>query len=232
MKSEQQGGIKNNINTIKERINNACTRYQRKPDHITLLAVSKRWPISDIRTAWQQGMRCFGESYVKEAIDKMHQLHDLGIEWHFIGPLQSNKTRLIAEHFDWVHSLCSIKHARRIHEQRPQHLAPIQACLQINISQESSKSGVAPDQALALAQEIHSLKNIRLRGLMTLPAACDDIEQQRQAFKTLQQLQTQLNRHNLMLDSLSMGMSNDMEAAIAEGSTMVRIGSAIFGTRK
>lgn len=232
MNSERQAGIKIGIDRIKKRIDSACTRYNRTADHITLLAVSKRWPASDVRMAWQQGIHCFGESYIQEAVEKIHQLNTLDIEWHFIGPLQSNKTRLIAEHFDWIHSLCSIKHARRINEQRPNHLPPIQACLQINISQEASKSGIAPDQAVALAQEIHSLKNIQLRGLMALPAACDDIEQQRHAFRELQQLQTQLNRHDLALDTLSIGMSNDLEAAIAEGSTIIRIGSAIFGARQ
>lgn len=232
MRHEREVDITTGIATIKNRIHTTCKHYDRNPDHITLITVSKHWPASDLRIAWQQGIRCFGESYIQEAIDKIHQLDDLDIEWHFIGPIQSNKTRLLAEHFAWVHSLSSIKHARRIHEQRPHHLPPIQACLQVNISQEISKSGISPDEATTLAHEINALSNIKLRGLMAIPARSESLKQQRQAFHQLCQLQQQLNSQGLTLDTLSMGMSDDLEAAIAEGSTTIRIGNAIFGARQ
>lgn len=232
MSGERTIVIKEGLKKTQARITQACQQYQRTIGDVRLLTVSKRWPASDLRLAYQQGMRCFGESYLKEAIDKIGQLKDLDIEWHFIGPVQSNKTRLIAENFSWLHSLYSIKHAKRINEQRPADLPPINACLQINISNEASKSGLLMHEALDVALEIQKLSQINLRGLMAIPAPCDDISQQRAVFHQLHDLKTQLNHQGFNIDTLSMGMSNDLEAAIAEGANIVRIGRAIFGTRR
>jgi len=195
------------------------------------LAVSKTFAADAIREAWQTGQIRFAESYVQEALAKIAALDDLAIEWHFIGPIQSNKTRSIAEHFDWVHSVDRLKTAERLSVQRPAHLPSLQLCLQVNISGEDSKSGVAPDDVNALALAIARLPNIRLRGLMAIPAPSDDVAAQRAAFATLHKLFDQLNRQGLHMDTLSMGMSHDFVAAIAEGATMVRVGTAIFGNR-
>ncbi len=173
----------------------------------------------------------FGENYVQEAIEKMEQLQDLAIEWHYIGGIQSNKTRLIAQSFAWVHGVASLKHARRLSEQRPSGMPPLNICLQINISGESSKQGITPEKAPELARDIASLPNIRLRGLMALPEPTDDSRQQHLAFSRVRALFDELRRNGHDLDTLSMGMSGDLEAAIEEGSTMVRIGTAIFGAR-
>lgn len=198
---------------------------------VSLLAVSKTFPADAVREAYAAGQRCFAESYVQEALDKIAALRDLPIEWHFIGPIQSNKTRAIAENFAWAHSVDRLKIAERLSSQRPPGMPPLQVCLQVNISDESSKSGVAPDDAIKLAGAIAALPNLKLRGLMAVPAPSDDEGAQRAAFAGLRGIFDELNRQGLGLDTLSMGMSHDYKAAIAEGATIVRIGSAIFGNR-
>jgi pyridoxal phosphate enzyme (YggS family) len=203
----------------------------RTANEICLLAVSKTFPASAIREAYRAGQTCFAESYVQEALAKIAALQDLSIEWHFIGPVQSNKTKSIAENFAWVHSVDRLKIAERLSAQRPAHLPPLQLCLQVNISDEDSKSGVSPDEALALAKDIASLPNLTLRGLMTVPAPSDDEAVQRNAFARLRKLQDEINQQGFHLDTLSMGMSHDFTSAIQEGANMVRIGSAIFGDR-
>lgn len=225
------GKIRENLQKIHKRIEIAATSCGRDAQEITLLAVSKTKPVEDIREAYEAGQRCFGENYVQEAITKISELTDLQIEWHYIGGIQSNKTRLIAESFDWAHGVASLKHARRLSDQRPKELQPLNICLQINISDESSKQGVTPQKAPELSQAISELPNVRLRGLMALPAPTDDTRQQHEAFVKVRTLFETLNASGLQLDTLSMGMSNDLEAAIEEGSTMVRIGTAIFGAR-
>lgn len=209
----------------------AAVAAGRTANEIGLLAVSKTFPASAIREAYQAGQTCFAESYAQEAQEKIAVLQDLAIEWHFIGPLQSNKTRVIAENFAWVHSVDRLKIAERLSTQRPAHLPPLQLCLQVNISDENSKSGVAPAEAIGLAREIATLPNLTLRGLMAVPAPCDDVAGQRDAFARLRMLQDDINRQGFHLDTLSMGMSHDFASAIAEGANMVRIGSAIFGDR-
>ncbi len=205
----------------------------RPPQTVQLLAVSKTRTADELRQAWSGGQRAFGENYLQEALDKIEALQDLDISWHFIGPIQSNKTRPIAENFDWVHSVDRFKVAQRLSDQRPAAMPPLNICLQVNISEEASKSGVLPTDLAALATEVATLKNIRLRGLMAIPASNDDPQQQRRPFaqmnELLQALQQQLP--NQPLDTLSMGMSDDMEAAIFEGATIVRIGTALFGPR-
>jgi pyridoxal phosphate enzyme (YggS family) len=196
-----------------------------------LLAVSKTFAPDALREAYQAGQTCFAESYVQEALDKIAALQDIPIEWHYIGPIQSNKTRAIAENFAWVHSVDRLKIAERLSEQRPAHLPPLQVCLQVNISMEASKSGAVPDEVDALAHAIAKLPNLKLRGLMAVPAPSDEIAAQRLPFAKLRELRDQLNRQGLQLDTLSMGMSHDFAAAIAEGATIVRIGTAIFGDR-
>jgi hypothetical protein len=198
---------------------------------VQLLAVSKTRPAEDIRAALQAGQTRFGESYLQDALPKIEALDGEAIEWHFIGPIQSNKTRDIARHFAWVHSVDRLKIARRLSEQRPDNLPPLNICLQINISGEVSKSGVVPQDAGSLAQAIAELPRLRLRGLMAIPAAVADEAQQRIPFSRMRKLYESLNHHGLHLDTLSMGMSNDFEVAIEEGATIVRIGSAIFGPR-
>jgi pyridoxal phosphate enzyme (YggS family) len=203
----------------------------RTANEICLLAVSKTFPASAIREAYRAGQTQFAESYVQEALAKIAALQDLSIEWHFIGPVQSNKTRSIAENFAWVHSVDRLKIAERLSAQRPAHLPPLQLCLQVNISDEDSKSGVSPDEALELAKAIALLPNLILRGLMTVPAPGDDEAVQRDAFAKLRKLQDEINQQGFHLDTLSMGMSHDFTSAIKEGANMVRIGSAIFGDR-
>ncbi len=220
------------INTVKQQIAHAAHQFSRSPTSIQLLAVSKTHPVADIMIAYQSGQRCFGENYLQEAVPKIQALHDYKLEWHFIGQLQSNKTRLVAENFDWVQSLETFNQAQRLNAQRPQQLSPLNVCIQINISQEQQKSGVGLVELPTLARLVMKLPRLRLRGLMTLPAPSQDFEQQRIPFRTLctayHQLQAELS---LELDTLSMGMSHDMVAAIAEGATLVRIGTAIFGER-
>ncbi len=197
-----------------------------------LLAVSKTWPAASVRDAAAAGQLAFGENYAQEAVEKATELADLGLEWHFIGPLQSNKTRLVAENFVWVHSVDRLKIAERLAAQRPPDLVPLQICLQVNVSGETSKSGCAPDQAAALAHAAAALPNLCLRGLMAIPEPSDDVSLQRRRFALLRQLRDRINVEGLLLDTLSMGMSHDLEAAIMEGATLVRVGTAIFGERK
>lgn len=223
--------ISANLQAVIARIASAARQYGRDPRQISLLAVSKTWPAACIREAAAAGQLAFGENYVQEGSEKIVALQDLGLEWHFIGPLQSNKTRAVAEHFSWVHSLERLKIAERLAEQRPERLAPLSVCLQVNVSGETSKSGVSLPAAPALARAIAALPRLRLRGLMAIPAATDDFAAQRSAFRCLRLLYEQLRADGIALDTLSMGMSHDLEAAIAEGATLVRVGTAIFGER-
>jgi len=219
------------LQAVIARIDEAARQSGRNPDEVTLLAVSKTWPASAVREAAAAGQRRFGENYVQEGVDKATELAALGLQWHFIGPLQSNKTRAVAEVFDWVHSVDRLKIAQRLSEQRPESLPPLQLCLQVYISGEASKSGVAVGEVGLLARQVASLPRVRLRGLMAIPAPSDDFSQQRQAFAQLREIFEQLKRDGVPLDTLSIGMSHDLEAAIAEGASMVRVGSAIFGER-
>ena len=199
---------------------------------VSLLAVSKTWPAEAVREAYLAGQKSFGESYVQEAIQKMQALADLDLEWHFIGPVQSNKTRLIAENFAWVHGVDRERIALKLSAARPESMPPLQVCIQVNVSGEDSKSGVAPGAVLPLAKFINDLPRLKLRGLMTIPEPTADKHVQRARFAELRHLKEMLGNSGVNLDTLSMGMSEDFESAIQEGSTMVRIGSAIFGTRK
>jgi PLP dependent protein len=223
--------ILSNLQAVRAAIHQAATAAGRSPEEIRLLAVSKTFPSEAIREAFAAGQTSFGENYLQEALDKMQALADLPIEWHFIGPIQSNKTRPIAEHFSWVHSVDRLKIAQRLSEQRPASLPPLNICLQINISDESSKSGITPGDAPAVARAIAALPNLKLRGLMAIPAPSEDEAEQRNSFAKMRELQKKLNSEGLQLDTLSMGMSHDMAAAILEGANIVRIGTAIFGVR-
>ncbi len=206
----------------------AASQYQQQ---VKLLAVSKAQSSSVIRAAFQAGQRLFGENYLQEALEKQAELADLPIEWHFIGPIQSNKTQPIAQHFAWVHSVDRLKIAQRLNEARPADLAPLQVCIQVNISHEESKGGVAPIELEALAQSITALPRLKLRGLMAIPAPTDDINQQLAQFKQVRQCYDALLAKGFALDTLSMGMSDDYPIAITQGATIVRIGSALFGAR-
>ena len=220
--------------SARERLRRALEDAGRSPTSATLLAVSKTKPAEMLREAWQHGQREFGENYLQEALDKQAALEDLdGIVWHFIGPLQSNKTRAVAEQFAWVHSVDRLKIAKRLSEQRPEVLPPLNVCLQVNISREATKSGVLPEGTLALAQEIAALPGLALRGLMAIPAPTETLEAQRQPLAALRQLLEELQAAlpEAPLDTLSMGMSDDLEAAVLEGATLVRLGTAIFGAR-
>ncbi len=225
--------IASNIQQLHLRMAAACLAAQRPVRSVTLLSVSKTFSPDDVREAFAAGERRFGENYVQEALDKITALADLRdqIEWHLIGPLQSNKTRVVAEQFDWVHSVDRLKIAQRLSEQRPAGLPPLHLCLQVNVSGEQSKSGLPPEELPAVAAAVAALPRIRLRGLMAIPEPTADTAQQRAAHRALRELHDALNAQGLALDTLSMGMSADLEAAIAEGATLVRIGSAIFGTR-
>lgn len=216
--------------TVKMQIEHAAQQYHRASSDITLLAVSKTKPASAIADFYHAGQRAFGENYLQEAREKQQKLVDLDIEWHFIGPIQSNKTKDIAEHFDWVHSVDRLKIATRLSQQRPSHLPPLNICIQVNIDEEPTKSGATLKELPALVEAISRLPQITLRGLMAIPAKKDDITQQRAAFAKLAQANRDLATIT-PLDTLSMGMSGDMEAAIAEGATIVRVGSALFGAR-
>ena len=225
--------IANNLQLVRNRIQAACAQTGRPADSVTLLAVSKTFPAVTVRDAFHAGQRCFGENYVQEALDKIAELADLReqITWHLIGPLQSNKTRVVAEHFDWVQSVDRLKIAQRLSEQRPPPLPPLQVCIQVNTSGEDSKSGVAPGEALALAQAVATLPRLQLRGVMALPAPSPDPAVQAEALAQVRVVFEQLRAAGLPLDVLSMGMSADLEAAVAQGSTMVRVGTALFGQR-
>lgn len=225
------GTIKSAIQGVTERIRQAAERAGRNPASVVLLAVSKTFPAECVREAWQGGQAAFGENYVQEAVEKIQQLAELPLHWHFIGPLQSNKTRLVAEHFDWVHTVERLKIAERLSAQRPAQLAPLQVCIQVNVSGEASKSGCEFADVPALARAIQLLPGLQLRGLMCIPEPTEDSEQLRSQFAALRHCLEQLNASGLQLDTLSMGMSADLELAIAEGATMVRVGSAIFGAR-
>ena len=220
--------IAENIAKVGERIRAAAQASGRDLDHIGLLAVSKTKPAAAVREAYAAGIRDFGENYLQEALEKQAELSELPLIWHFIGPIQSNKTKPIAEHFAWVHSVDRLKIAQRLSEQRPAGLPPLNICLQVNVSAEASKSGCAPAELAALAQAVSQLPNLRLRGLMAIPEPTDDVAAQRAAFARLRELRDGLP---LPLDTLSMGMSHDLDAAIAEGATWVRIGTALFGAR-
>jgi pyridoxal phosphate enzyme (YggS family) len=226
-------GIAHNLQHTRERIAAACAAAGRATHGVTLLAVSKTFGAEAVREAHAAGQRAFGENYVQEALDKIAALADLraGPEWHLIGPLQSNKTRVVAESFDWVHSVDRLKVAERLSAQRPEGLPPLQVCLQVNVSGEASKSGVPPAEVAALAAQVARLPRLRLRGLMSIPEPAADSEAQRAPHRALRALLEALRQQGLALDTLSMGMSADLEAAVAEGATVVRIGTAIFGAR-
>ena len=223
--------LTDNIAKVRSRVRESAEKCQRQESAILLLAVSKTRPADEIRDAADCGLRHFGENYLQEALDKIEQLQDLDLVWHFIGPIQSNKTRPIATHFDWVHSVDRAKIARRLNDQRPESLAPLNICLQVNISGEDSKSGISPAELPALAQAVAQLPRLRLRGLMAIPEATDDVARQHADFSRLRELLEEVREMAAEADTLSMGMSADMEAAIAEGATIVRIGTDIFGPR-
>ncbi len=227
--------ITQNVQQVSALIAEAARGVGRDPASVTLLAVSKTFGPDAVIEAAEAGQRTFGENYLQEALDKQHAVQTLrphlALEWHFIGPIQSNKTRPIAEHFEWAHAVDREKIARRLSEQRPPNLPPLNICLQVNVSGEDSKSGVAPTEVLALAQAVTTLPGLRLRGLMAIPEPAEDVESQRKPFALLRALQQQLTEAGIPTDTLSMGMSADMDAAIAEGATIVRIGTAIFGKR-
>lgn len=223
--------ILSNLQALHHGIAQAAQAAGRDASQIMLLAVSKTFPGQAVREAFAAGQRSFGENYVQEALDKIHALADLTIEWHFIGPVQSNKTRVLAENFAWVHSIDRLKIAQRLSEQRPAHLPPLNICLQVNVSGEVSKGGVAPHDLPALAHEVSLLPHLKLRGLMAIPAPADDEASQRKPFALLRQLAEEMNAQGVPLDTLSMGMSHDFAAAIYEGSTIIRVGTAIFGKR-
>ena len=223
--------ISANLQAVRTRIDAAALAAGRDAEAVRLLAVSKGWPASSVRTAASAGQQMFGESYLQEASVKIAELSDLELEWHFIGPLQSNKTLTIAEKFSWVHSIDREKVAARLSAQRPEHLPPLQVLIQVNVSGEATKSGVAPNELMALARAVAILPRLKLRGLMAIPEPTDDTKLTRSRFGLLHELMATLTVSGIPLDTLSMGMSDDLEAAIAEGATIVRIGTAIFGAR-
>lgn len=223
--------IVSNLQAIRLAVEQATHNAARAPTSVTLLAVSKTFPAEAVREAYMAGQQAFGENYVQEALDKMAALHDLPLEWHFIGPIQSNKTRVIAENFAWVHGVDRLKIAERLSAQRPAHLPPLNICLQVNVSGEDSKSGVSPDEVAALARAVIQLPRLKLRGLMAIPAPAEDEPAQRAPFAQLRQLTQTITAQGIALDTLSMGMSHDYAAAIQEGATIIRIGTAIFGKR-
>ncbi|HPV62117.1 YggS family pyridoxal phosphate-dependent enzyme [Thauera aminoaromatica] len=219
------------LDAVRARIAAAARHAGRDPADVKLLAVSKTWPAEAVREAAAAGQRAFGENYVQEGVDKVEALRALGLEWHFIGPLQSNKTRPVANAFDWVHGIDRLKIAERLSAQRDVHLPPLDVCIQVNVSGEDSKSGVAPDEAGALAHAVAALPRLRLRGLMCIPEPSADEAVLRARFAVLRGLHDELRAAGLALDTLSMGMSHDLEPAIAEGASIVRVGTAIFGER-
>ncbi len=223
--------IQDHLGAVRQRIEAAAARYDRDPDSVQLLAVSKTRNADEIRQAAAAGQHRFGESYLQEALEKIQQLKDQEIEWHFIGRIQSNKTKPIAENFHWVHSIDKLKYAQRMNEQRPEQLPPLNICLQVNVDLEESKGGVALEETAEIIAEIQRLPRLRLRGLMAIPAPAADLELQRHPFRILRELRDRLATPELPLETLSMGMSADLEAAIAEGATIVRVGTAIFGPR-
>ena len=223
--------IPGNLQHVRARIATACQRAGRGVEEVTLLAVSKTFGADAVRAAAAAGQRAFGENYIQEGVEKIAALRDLGLTWHCIGTIQSSKTRLVAEHFDWVHTVDRLKIAERLSAQRPADRPPLNVCIQVNIDGGANKSGVAPGEALALARAVAALPQLKLRGLMSIPEIAPDFEAARAVHASARALFDQLNADGLGLDTLSMGMSDDLEAAIAAGSTMVRIGTAIFGSR-
>ncbi|MFT6274145.1 MAG: pyridoxal phosphate enzyme (YggS family) [Halioglobus sp.] len=223
--------ISQNVTKLASRVRLAAQKSQRSPQDISIVAASKTRSADIIEQAFQAGITHFGENYLQEALEKIDQLRALKIVWHFIGPIQSNKTRAIAENFDWVHSVDRAKVARRLSAQRPDKLPPLQLCLQVNISQEPSKSGVLAQELPELVQEISELENIQLRGLMAIPAATTDAREQLLAFGQMRELLASVQAMSPTMDTLSMGMSADLEAAIAQGSTLIRVGTDVFGPR-
>ena len=225
--------VARHLDEVRQRIAKAAADASRDVSAVSLLAVSKTFPAEDVRAAFNAGQRAFGENYVQEAVAKIAELADLRsqIEWHFIGPLQSNKTKVVAENFDWVHSVDRLKIAERLSDQRGDNQAALNVCLQVNVSGEASKSGVTPDGTLALARAVAVLPRLRLRGLMAIPEPASTLDEQRAPHRQLREIMNTLRAEGLELDTLSMGMSADIEAAILEGATMVRIGTAIFGAR-
>ncbi|THF63855.1 YggS family pyridoxal phosphate-dependent enzyme [Pseudothauera nasutitermitis] len=224
--------ISTNLQAVNARIHAAARACGRGAEEVALLAVSKTWPAAAVREAAAAGQRAFGENYVQEGCAKAEELAGLGLEWHFIGPLQSNKTRPVAQCFDWVHSIDRLKIAERLSAQRDVHRPPLNVCIQVNVSGEDSKSGVAPEEAVALAHTVAALPRLRLRGLMCIPEPTDDAALLAARFGVLGVLRARLAGEGLELDTLSMGMSHDLEVAIAAGATIVRVGTAIFGARR
>jgi PLP dependent protein len=220
---------------LHKRLAAACAAAGRDVKSVTLLAVSKTFGPEAVEEAMAAGQRAFGENYIQEGVEKVLALQalrpEVPLEWHCIGPVQSNKTRLVATHFDWVHSVDRLKIAQRLAEQRPPGLAPLQVCLQVNVDGGANKAGVTPDELPDLAREVAALRGLRLRGLMCIPEPSEDVVIQRAAFREVREWLERLNAHGLALDTLSMGMSDDLEAAVAEGATLVRVGRAIFGHR-
>lgn len=219
------------LQAVLKRIEQAAGQAGRDPGEVRLIAVSKGFPAEAIRQAFDAGQRAFGENYAQEALEKMESLRDLPIEWHYIGPIQGNKTRLIAEGFSWVHSVDRFRIAQRLSDARPRALPALNVCIQVNVSAESSKSGVAPGEALALARQAACLPWLRLRGLMAIPEPTEDVRLQRARFAELRRMKESICASGLALDTLSMGMTEDLEAAILEGATLVRVGRGIFGER-
>ena len=223
--------ILSNLQAVHNAMEKAARLAQREVTQIRLLAVSKKTSSRVLREAYSAGQSAFGENFLQEGLDKIHDLQDLPLEWHFIGPIQSNKTRQIAENFSWVHSVDRLKIAQRLSEQRPASMPALNICLQVNISGEASKSGVTPEDALDMALTISVLPHLQLRGLMAIPSPTDDRAAQRAPYARMRELMLKMNQAGLNLDTLSMGMSHDMEAAILEGATIIRVGTAIFGAR-
>ena len=223
--------IAENLAQVRARIQAACQTAGRDSASVSLLAVSKTWGPEAVRQAHAAGQLAFGENYIQEGLDKIAALRDLPLQWHCIGPIQSNKTRGVAEHFDWVHSIDRLKIAQRLSEQRPAHLPALQVCIQVNVDGGSTKSGVVPTELPALAQAVAALPRLQLRGLMTIPEPAESHDLMRAVHRQAKALLDALNHQGLALDTLSMGMSADLDAAIAEGSTLVRVGTAIFGQR-
>jgi pyridoxal phosphate enzyme (YggS family) len=223
--------IQTQLQTVRERITAACLAAGRTPDAVSLLAVSKTFDAQAVAEAHAAGQTAFGENYIQEALQKITALRHLPLQWHCIGPIQSNKTRLVAEHFDWVHTVDRLKVAQRLSEQRPAGLPPLQVCLQVNVDGGDTKSGVPPEAALALARQVATLPHLQLRGIMSIPEPAPDFVAACALFARVKAVFDALNAEGLALDTLSMGMSADMEAAIHAGSTLVRVGTAIFGGR-
>jgi pyridoxal phosphate enzyme (YggS family) len=217
---------------LRERVQRACAQYGRPPHSVAVLAVSKTFGADAVREAYHAGQTAFGENYIQEALDKMAALADLALEWHCIGPVQSNKTRLVAAHFDWVHSIDRLKVAQRLSEQRPPGMAPLQVCIQVNTDGGANKAGVTAAELVALAEQVRALPGLRLRGLMSIPEPAASFEAACAVHRQTKSLWDDLNARGFGLDTLSLGMSADLEAAICSGSTLVRVGSAVFGARR